>query len=124
MMHPISGNYDHRPQSGLEMGNSLVHNFYRKDEVKYHGRKNRGVLLMDFFEARKSKKGFEACFHQMYKFPRKCSGGSDCSYVATWRNTQDGYLKVVVKQKYSPSQPRRWVAIGFSENNIMVCNFS
>ena len=46
----IAGNYVHIPASGLERDNSTVPDFYKEDEVKYHGRKNRGVLALDFWK--------------------------------------------------------------------------
>ena len=37
------GKYDHKPKSGLEKGNAFIQDFYRPDEVKYHGKKNSGT---------------------------------------------------------------------------------
>ena len=43
------GAYSHSPRSGLERaGNSpSVEDFYRDDELKYHGKENRGVDTVD-----------------------------------------------------------------------------
>ncbi len=42
------GDYSHRPLSGLERGNPSILDFYRDDELKYHGRDNRGTDFIDF----------------------------------------------------------------------------
>ena len=41
------GNYNHRPESGLERGQASVLDFYRPDEVKYHGKHNRGTSIVN-----------------------------------------------------------------------------
>lgn len=42
--------YVHIPKSGLEVGEPSQPNFYRPDELKYHGRRNqRGVTSINFF---------------------------------------------------------------------------
>ena len=41
--------YHHSPPSGLESGKASITDFYRPDEVKYHGKGNRGVVSMNFF---------------------------------------------------------------------------
>ena len=43
------GEYVHRPDSGLEKGTASVTDFYRPDEVKYHGKDNRGFTMVNFF---------------------------------------------------------------------------
>jgi hypothetical protein len=45
----VSGMYHHSPPSGLESGQPSITDFYRPDEVKYHGKGNRGVVTMNFF---------------------------------------------------------------------------
>jgi hypothetical protein len=44
------GDFSHSPDSGLEKGTPSVPEFYKKDELKYHGKKNRGKVEMNFFE--------------------------------------------------------------------------
>ena len=47
------GDYSHIPKSGLEHspdGTPSVLDFYKPDELKYHGKKNRGIVSMNFFE--------------------------------------------------------------------------
>ena len=47
------GEYFHQPHSGLEKGNPSIPDFYKPDELKYHGRKNRGKITMNFFDEQK-----------------------------------------------------------------------
>lgn len=50
----LPGGYVHIPDSGLEQGNSSVPDFYRKDELKYHGdRPQRGFGDLNFFRGMK-----------------------------------------------------------------------
>lgn len=43
-------NYQHSPKSGLEKDVSLVKDFYKPDELKYHGHgSQRGVISINFF---------------------------------------------------------------------------
>lgn len=56
LMHVIwaqaqeQGKYVHIPKSGLETANATVKNFYKADELKYHGHsKQRGATTIDFF---------------------------------------------------------------------------
>lgn len=55
LMHVIwargqeQGMYVHAPRSGLEEGVASVPDFYKPDELKYHGKKGqRGVLALNF----------------------------------------------------------------------------
>ena len=36
--------------SGLEKGEASLPDFYRSDELKYHGKRNRGKLRLNFFD--------------------------------------------------------------------------
>lgn len=45
-----SKEYKHFPKSGLERDEASVKDFYRDDELKYHGHGDqRGVLELNFF---------------------------------------------------------------------------
>ena len=44
------GDFSHSPSSGLEKGTPSIPDFYKKDELKYHGKKNRGKVDMNFFD--------------------------------------------------------------------------
>lgn len=44
------GKYQHRPSSGIEKGNANIKDFYKQDELKYHGHNSqRGVESINFF---------------------------------------------------------------------------
>ena len=50
-----AGNYIHAPKSGIERGESKDPNFYRVDELKYHGHKNqRGSDTIEFLSELKT----------------------------------------------------------------------
>jgi hypothetical protein len=42
--------YSHSPPSGLEAEHPSIPGFYRPDELKYHGKTNRGVATINFFQ--------------------------------------------------------------------------
>jgi len=43
-------NYQHSPKSGLEKDVAHVKDFYKQDELKYHGHgSQRGVISINFF---------------------------------------------------------------------------
>lgn len=44
------GHYNHAPKSGLERDQASVKEFYKPDELKYHGHGDqRGQLTLNFF---------------------------------------------------------------------------
>ena len=56
LMHVIwamgqeTGQYIHSPPSGIEANKHSVPDFYKPDELKYHGKKDqRGTLSLNFF---------------------------------------------------------------------------
>lgn len=64
-------------RSGLEKGPASVKDFYRADEIKYHGKRNRGQLRLNFFDEVKQSIGKNAgeeldfCGGE-WKYPRTC----------------------------------------------------
>ena len=48
----MTGAFSHSPLSGLETGEPGVPDFYRENELKYHGRANRGVTAINFMQVR------------------------------------------------------------------------
>lgn len=45
-----TGSYVHNPPSGIEKEKANILDFYRQDELKYHGHgSQRGVVSMNFF---------------------------------------------------------------------------
>lgn len=49
-----TGNYIHRPQTGIDVVSTASDpNFYKPDELKYHGHNDhRGVKTMNFFDGK------------------------------------------------------------------------
>ena len=107
------GGYQHRPSSGLERGEPSVRDFYKDDELKYHGRASyRGKFLLDFRAAPESK---GAAGSASFRFPPGCSGG-DCTYSAEVKVGGD-YVDVEVTNKVGEDM---WTAVGFSNDQSMV----
>ena len=104
------GNYIHKPASGLEKGKASVPDFYRPDEVKYHGKNNRGHTMVNFFDkpVESSERSSE------FKIPNNCV--DDCDYVVKW-SVLDDILEVIVSSK---AEADEWIGVGFSYNSIMV----
>ena len=44
------GSISHSPKSGLELGKASQQDFYKEDELKYHGRATRGVLNINLLK--------------------------------------------------------------------------
>jgi hypothetical protein len=42
----------HAPTSGLESGMAGMPDFYKEDELKYHGKVNRGIRQVNLFQVR------------------------------------------------------------------------
>ena len=102
------GKYSHSPRSGIEADNPTEPEFYKEDEIKYHGRKNRGERKLELVPAGRNAE--ESC---LFRFPPGCAG--DCQYEARWQMTTEG-----VKFLVSSSSPDQWTGIGFSANTFMV----
>ena len=100
------GQYSHAPRSGLENGNPSIPDFYKEDEIKYHGKKNRGDRQLDLIK----KEEVTDC---SFKYPEGCK--DDCQYTAQWRTEEDG-----VAFKVTSSNLDKWTGVGFSDNSLMV----
>ena len=119
------GDYVHIPKSGLEKGSPSIPDFYRPDELKYHGKRNRGVLSMNFFDEIEQSIGDAASSNLDFcggewKYPRQCAAGTaECEYFASWRYDENTDMVDFVVQS-TAAQTERWTGIGFSDNNRMV----
>nr|XP_053637941.1 uncharacterized protein LOC128692680 isoform X2 [Cherax quadricarinatus] len=127
LMHVIwargqeAGMYVHSPTSGLESGSASVPDFYRPDEIKYHGKKGqRGVVSMNFLEkisvaSSANKDEINWCGNH-WKYPGNCKPGIDCEYYAKWE-----YFEATddIKFTIQTSHNDRWTGIGFSDNTRM-----
>ena len=117
------GDYFHAPSSGLEKGNPSIPDFYRKDELKYHGKKNRGKIEMNFFDEDKRAIGDNAgtslgfCGGE-WKYPRACSvAAKTCDYFARWKFDENtDMIDFTVQSVYTD----KWTGIGFSDTPQMV----
>lgn len=114
-------------RSGLESGDAKVKDFYRSDELKYHGKKNRGVLNLNFHEEVNQAIGSAAgdtldfCGGE-WKYPRTCSASNnDCEYIARWEFDEN---LDAVNFTITTTDVDHWTGIGFSDNPQMVNNVS
>ena len=118
------GNYAHSPKSGLEEGTPSIRDFYRADELKYHGNKNRGVVTMNFYDEIEQSIGDAASSNLDFcggewKYPRSCTPGTaECEYFASWRYDENSDMVDFVVQS-TGAQQDKWTGIGFSDNNKM-----
>ncbi|KAL0811063.1 hypothetical protein ABMA28_010340 [Loxostege sticticalis] len=118
--------YVHSPPSGLEKGTAATGDFYRQDELKYHGHgSQRGVTRINFFEETKS-----SISGGVFPLPDKCGGywqhptncspsNNTCEYYASWeylglKRGKDS-IRFTIKTKHT----NLWTGIGFSNDRKM-----
>jgi len=111
--------YSHSPASGLEASSPPVTaGFYKPDEFKYHGKTNRGVVPMNFYEevTQKDQSQLDYCGGE-WKYPRSCSdGANNCIYFAQWQFDEDtDKINFTIKS----SNSEKWTGIGFSNTPAM-----
>lgn len=127
-----AGKYVHQPASGLEKDPVTISDFYRPDELKYHGRGDqRGVTLITFLEEKAGGDGNASndtatstdtsstlCKGE-WKYPVTCDPASlptDCLYHAQWKYLQrTDEISFTIMANYTD----KWVGIGFSESASM-----
>ncbi|KAH7971442.1 hypothetical protein HPB49_024151 [Dermacentor silvarum] len=105
------GNYVHSPKTGLDEGHASVLDFYRPDELKYHGHKDqRGSAVINFHgETRR-----DPCQGE-WRYPSTCRGDS-CTYTASWlANPHTEEVSFEIRSKIAD----RWTGLGFSEDRRM-----
>lgn len=105
------GNYVHSPKTGLDEGHASVLDFYRTDELKYHGHKDqRGSTVINFHgETRR-----DPCQGE-WRYPSTCRGDS-CTYSASWlANPHTEEVSFEIRSKIAD----RWTGLGFSEDRRM-----
>ncbi|KAM3958019.1 LOW QUALITY PROTEIN: DOMON-like domain-containing protein nahoda [Aphomia sociella] len=120
------GKYVHSPPSGLEKGTAVVGDFYRQDELKYHGHGGqRGVTRINFFEEeKKSIYGGvlpleDKCGGQ-WKYPTNCNmQNNSCEYYASWEYLGQKRGKDSVRFTIKTKQSKFWTGIGFSNDKKM-----
>lgn len=106
------GHYNHSPNSGLETNDGGAKKFYGPDVLAYHGHKNRGMIMLNFFE--KPPKDVVVCRGEQV-YPPGCQG-SICSYNVTWMKIGDN-VDFMMDVKMTTN---RWTGIGFSKDGAMV----
>ena len=100
--------------------------FYRADELKYHGKKNRGKLLMNFYDEIHQSIGDQAGYDLdfcggQWKYPRTCDpnvvGNGGCEYFAKWDFDEN---KDQIDFEIRSANSDKWTGIGFSHTAQMV----
>ncbi|XP_076346405.1 uncharacterized protein LOC143244864 isoform X2 [Tachypleus tridentatus] len=110
------GKYIHRPKTGLEDCKVKTPDFYRPDEIKYHGHgKQRGKVTMNFFDANSKPIGKAVLSTGEWKYPQNCKVHS-CLYHVKWKLRKNSdEIEFII---YS-SNINKWTGIGFSNNTKM-----
>lgn len=120
------GRYVHSPLSGLETEMASVPDFYKPDELKYHGGKmQRGLASINFLEVPKkemsSKKSTQLLDNDCrghWRYPHNCSPDNHtCEYYARWETIGRGdEMRFHIETSHTDT----WTGIGFSEDDKMV----
>ena len=109
--------YFHNPGSGIEAGTVQNTRFYQPDEIKYHGSRNRGSISINFFDVDSN-----SCQGEFGRgeFSTGCDAqGQSCDYRATWE-VKEPFVEFTVTAKQVQAGRTEWVAIGFSDDRMMV----
>ncbi|XP_066143136.1 uncharacterized protein [Euwallacea fornicatus] len=134
LMHVIfaqgqeNGKYVHVPKSGVETSKVSIKDFYKPDELKYHGHASqRGVLTLNFFESKNEVKPAGAgatnrsaqntdCGGE-WKVPKDCDPTNyTCEYSAKWELVP---RKDEIRFTITTSHTDTWTGIGFSNDERM-----
>lgn len=124
------GSYVHAPASGLEKEQSSVKEFYKPDELKYHGHKmQRGFTQINFLEealpvVSQSSTDLAVPSHLLdndcmghWRFPRDCSLEKfNCEYHASWETIGRGDE---MHFRIQTNNTNTWTGIGFSNDARM-----
>ncbi|KAB0804717.1 hypothetical protein PPYR_01687 [Photinus pyralis] len=133
LMHVIwaqgqeKGKYVHIPKSGVETANATDKEFYKEDELKYHGHgAQRGFTTINFFEEKKQASAGETISSTTevtsycggeWRTPRSCSlDNNTCDYAAKWEYLPRGdEIRFTITTKHTDA----WTGIGFSNDEKM-----
>lgn len=114
----------------MEKDEASIKDFYKPDELKYHGQKSqRGATQINFFEQKKKDAQLQAgdsetMAHELdneckghWKFPRDCDiKNRTCEYYASWETIGRGdEMKFYIET----TNINTWTGIGFSDNQRM-----
>lgn len=132
--------YVHVPPSGIEKGPVSVPNFYKPDELKYHGHKmQRGVTQINFFDTEKpavqtngsetavsanTEQRTPAAGHLLdndckgyWRHPRDCNPDKlNCEYQVNWETVNKGDE---MRFRVQTTNINTWTGIGFSNDQKM-----
>nr|ARK19817.1 monooxygenase DBH-like protein [Ampulex compressa] len=118
------GKYVHSPPSGIEKAKVGVKDFYKVDELKYHGhRSQRGVATLNFFEEAKKQQSTGSTILQsggcggQWQYPRHCSPENDtCEYFIRWTyKARKDQINFVIRT----TNTKTWTGVGFSRDEKM-----
>lgn len=119
------GKYVHFPPSGIEKDEASVKDFYKPDELKYHGqRQQRGFTTLNFLEQKKPSQNLSELSSQLddgckgfWKQPRNCSPEKfDCEYYVSWETVGHGdEMRFTIQTTHTDT----WTGIGFSDDGKM-----
>ena len=117
------GGYSHSPGSGLESKKEepSVPEFYKDDELKYHGKTNRGVTSINFRDEVKQndQSTLDYCGGE-WDYPRGCvQEGKPCEYLARWQFNEDTDKINFTISSRNPEKKNKWTGIGFSDTPTM-----
>lgn len=121
------GNYVHAPPSGLEKESASVKEFYKPDELKYHGHKSqRGFTQINFFDEIKPAANNDSTdsphlldndCEGFWKHPRTCEPSKfNCEYHVSWQTIGRGDE---MRFQIQTTNTKTWTGIGFSEDEKM-----
>ncbi|XP_011304323.1 uncharacterized protein [Fopius arisanus] len=119
------GKYIHQPASGIEKSRVSVKDFYKADELKYHGhRSQRGVAAFNFFEEKNKEEfgGHNSLLESgkcggEWRHPRNCAvENATCDYYIRWiyRAKKDEMTFTIITKDTD-----KWTGVGFSEDEKM-----
>ncbi|XP_073993780.1 DOMON-like domain-containing protein nahoda isoform X1 [Rhodnius prolixus] len=122
------GRYVHLPKSGLETESGSIKDFYKPDELKYHGHgSQRGVLNLNFFqtsatasqetsEEQTNAEKWTKC-KGFWSYPKGCNlTAGECVYYASWHlKSKTGRIHFTIVTKNTNT----WTGIAFSRDHKM-----
>ncbi|XP_076462035.1 uncharacterized protein LOC143294544 [Babylonia areolata] len=109
-----AGRYNHWPPSALESGDVSIAQFYRRDELKYHGhRGQRGATSLNFYAVDDPQGSDSAGCLQ-----GSCAS-SECGLDFSWTYSNLSDLITFNISSSSLVSPGRWMALGFSDDSRM-----
>ncbi|XP_076440342.1 uncharacterized protein LOC143279906 [Babylonia areolata] len=106
------GLYNHSPNSALETPNVSLPDFYRQDELKYHGHNGqRGAAAFNFYPDVTEAPEEEDC-------NRGACAAKTCGLDFAWAyDVSTDLITFNISAKYVASD--QWIALGFSDNEQM-----